>query len=148
MFDDMIMPQNLHLFPEWFYHSLMIIVIVHLLRILTSITCVLRVRTHVKIRSCRNCLHLVLEVLSGMSWSGVSSIGSGFVQGLFQDSPSSEEWRPSDHTVPRWAPTCCNWIRCSPSVMVWPCSLFHPLPLFLGRSRYVLLVCNQGSIHF
>ena len=104
----------------------------------------LRMRT----QNQRNCLHLLLEVLSGMSWSGVSSVGAGSVQGLFEDSFPQRNEGPSDHTVPRWAPTCCNWIRCSPSVIVWPCSLFHPLPLFLGRFRYVLLACNQGSIHF
>lgn len=36
-----------------------------------------------------------------------------------------------------WCSTCCNWIRCSLSLVVWPCSLFHRLPLFWSLFRYV-----------
>lgn len=63
--------------------------------------------------------------------------------GVISGHPSSEEWRLSGCMVPCWATTCCNWIIYSPSVMVWPCSLFHPLPLF--QECFILLARNWAS---
>lgn len=80
-----------------------------------------------------------------MPCSGVSSIMSGSVQRLFQDSHLQRNEGSLTTQCSVRAPTCCNWIRCLPSVIVWLFSLFHPLPLFLGCLRYVLLACNQGK---
>lgn len=114
----------------------------HLLPVLSSITCIWE--HNIWEIACTCFWKYYQECLGQVSPAWVRRCTREVIWGQL----SSEEWRPSNHTVPRWAPTCCNWIRCSPSVIVWLCSLFHPLPLFLGRFRYVLLACNQGSIHF
>lgn len=55
--------------------------------------------------------------------------------GAIPGHPSSEEWGLSECMVPCWARTCCNWIICSPSVIVW--AMFTlPSPPIVSRVFY------------
>lgn len=108
----------------------------------------LPVRTHVKTQGCANDLHLVLEALSGMSWSGVSSVGSGGVRGLFQDSRlRRNEGRLTTRCHVGLPPVVIGLdvLRQSRFGRVHSCIPSH---CFRGRSRYVLLASNQDNILF
>lgn len=115
---------------------------VHLLLVLIFITCVSE--QHIKQQ----------ELLAPAFGSTIRNVSLRCLQHrvrrraeVISGQPSSEEWGWTDCPAQRRAPTCCNWIGRSPSVIVWPCSLSHPLPLFLGRFRYVL-ACNKAVYIF